>query len=123
MTANRHPAALAPPHRPGAPVTAPHHAEPVEASSYRVAPPGAEAASGLVGRARSVLRAVATVSRRPCAGVKATATAAVLTYAVQMPAGVLVVTPGARVLAERATASALPTTAGVPAPAAAHRVS
>ncbi|MFJ8322174.1 hypothetical protein [Streptomyces anulatus] len=48
-------------------------------------------------------------------------TATVLTYAVQMLAGALVVTLGAYFFAERSAASALPTTAG--APAAADRVS
>ncbi|MBT2901238.1 hypothetical protein HET64_32555 [Streptomyces sp. McG3] len=53
-------------------------------------------------------------------------TATVLTYAVQMLAGALVVTLGAYFFAERAAASALPTTADTPAaaaPSAADRVS
>lgn len=45
-------------------------------------------------------------------------TATVLTYAVQMLAGALVVTLGAYFFAERAAASALPATAGAPIPAA-----
>lgn len=48
-------------------------------------------------------------------------TATVLTYAVQMLAGALVVTLGAYFFAERSAASALPTTAA--APAAADHVS
>ncbi len=68
-----------------------------------------------------MLRAVATVSCLHCLGLKATAT--VLAYAVRMLAGALVVTLGAHFFAERAAASALPTAVGVPAPAAAHRVS
>lgn len=50
-------------------------------------------------------------------------TVAVLTYAVQMLAGALVVTLGAYFFAERSAASQLPTAAGAAAPAAADRVS